>query len=342
VDADRRRMVLHGGETDAGSPPSPARQLDLGTLSWRDWPVTGQPTSSRQDRGLVGSPAALDTGESVVLALCDCADGGAFELRLGDDTWTPAPGGDAGQVSSAALVYDAASDRAITFGGRLWAIGDVLTRTMAYDFGPRRLGWRELPPTPFQLQDQAVAVNQTRGVAYAFGGQEQDGDAVDQLWRLDLAAADTPGAWSLVGAAGPAPRMGASLTFIDENRAILFGGYADGEHLGDAWMLDVTSVDAPVWSPLGAGGVAPPARAAHGAAWDAEAGRLLIVGGTAGSIVTYRVLDDAWALELDPDATPATVTPPGPTPTATRTSGTPAVEAVGVLYLPITLKRAGP
>jgi hypothetical protein len=287
----------------------------------------------------LGSPAALDKREGVVLALCDCADGGAFELRLADDRWTPAPGGDAGQVSSAALVYDAVDDRAITFGGRLWAIGDILTRTMAYDFGPRRMGWAELPPTPFQLQDQAVAVDQARRVAYAFGGQEQDGDAVDQLWRLDMAAADAPGAWTLVPAAGPARRMGASLTFVDENRAVLFGGYADGQHLGDTWVLDVTSADAPAWAPLGAGGVAPQARAAHGAAWDEAARRLLIVGGTAGSLVTYRVLDDAWALELDPDATPPTVTPPGPTPTATRTSGTPAA---GVSYLPLTLKRAGP
>jgi hypothetical protein len=213
----------------------------------------------------------------------------------------------------------------------MWAIGDILTRTMAYDFGPRRLGWTELPPTPFQLQDQAVAVQPARRVAWAFGGQEQDGDAVDQLWRLDLAAADTPGAWSLALVGGPEPRMGASLTFIDDNHAVLFGGYADGEHLGDVWVLDLTDGRGPSWAPLAAGGGIPEARAAHGAAWDAASRRLIVVGGTAGSNVAYRVLADAWALEFEP----------GATPTATTANSTPGTDPVGVLYLPLALKLAG-
>jgi hypothetical protein len=81
---------------------------------------------------------------------------------------------------------------------------------------------------------------------------------------------------------------------------VLFGGYADGEHLADAWLLDTKDPDAPTWSLMTFSGVTPPARAAHAAAWDPEGGRLLVAGGTSGSELTLEVLGDAWALEKAP------------------------------------------
>jgi hypothetical protein len=300
ADLPRHRMVLEGGETDQGTPPHPARQLDLAALTWRDWVVTGDvPASARLGRGLIGSSAALDPEEGVVLAVCDCVGGGAFELDLPTDRWSRAQGS-AGQLVSAGLLYDPAADRAIAFGGREYGLGDILTRTLAYDMSPARTGWSALPPVPFQLQDQALAVEPGGRFAYAFGGQDQMGNAHDALWRLDLGAAAQAGAWTLEPATGPAPRMGASLAFWSDHQAVLFGGYADGEHLADAWLLDTKDPDAPTWSLMTFSGVTPPARAAHAAAWDPEGGRLLVAGGTSGSELTLEVLGDAWALEKAP------------------------------------------
>ena len=48
------------------------------------------------------------------------------------------------------------------------------------------------------------------------------------------------GCWSPVCVTGskPSPRCGHTLTAVDENRAILFGGYDGHKHLNDLWLFD--------------------------------------------------------------------------------------------------------
>lgn len=332
LDLPRDRVVLHGGETGEGGAVMPAPRFSLVSDTWGAWSVTGDaPVSSRSGRGLLGSPAIVDPGEDTVLAVCDCVQAGTFELDLATDRWTSVEQAIARNLASASLVYDAAADRAIVFGGREFGIGEIVTATHAYDLSAARTGWQTLPPAPFQLQDQAVAVDAETGHALAFGGQDPEGEPGEALWRLDLSRADREDAWTLLEPSGdgPPPRMGASLTFFAPGLALLFGGYAEGRHLGDLWLLDYTESDAPAWAQLTAAGGPPPSRAAHAAVWDPTAERLLVVGGITGEDLNLSVLGDAWALY------PAGVPDLTPTPSATAT-----IAPNGATFLPAVLRRS--
>jgi hypothetical protein len=132
------------------------------------------------------------------------------------------------------------------------------------------------------------------------------------------------------------------LTFVgDTSMAVLFGGYANGMDLADAWLLDYSDPESPVWERLEVDGPAPGRRAGHSAVWDPEQEQVIIYGGIRG--LTY--LDDAWALDPglgpDPTATPTERIPPPTgtvdvtaTVTASPSGPTPGGPG-GPLYIPL-------
>jgi hypothetical protein len=161
------------------------------------------------------------------------------------------------------------------------------------------------------------------GFAYAFGGQDERGDANAQLWRAPIASQDSP-VWSEVTTTGEGPtaRVGATLTFDPETGlGFLFGGYSVGRDFADVWLLQTDPSGAPTWRALTPTGAAPSARSAHSAAWDPEARRLIVHGGVRGEANGLTYLDDTWALYPYAAAVP-TGTPPTPTPTETASPAT--------------------
>ena len=72
------------------------------------------------------------------------------------------------------------------------------------------------------------------------------------------------------------------------------------------------------WTELALDGEAPPPRSTQGAAWDADGGRLLIMGGFAGGI---EYLGDLWSYDAATDNwSHLTSEGPGPTPRASTSA----------------------
>jgi hypothetical protein len=303
------------------------RVLDVaaGAGTWSSLSATGPaPRSAVEDRGLLGSRAALDAGENLMIAVCDCQNGSTHFLDLTEGRWSPAPNDRPMPFSYPVFVYDAAGDRAILIGGEEEFGEEFSTRVWAYDLSPARSGWRDAGTTPFRILHQAADIDPASRHVLLFGGQTDRALETDALWRLDLGA-DGAAAWSELTPEGvkPSARMGASLTFLgDSGTAVLFGGYSRSGELAETWLLDYTDPEAPVWQPLALTG-GPSGRSGHSAVWDPVGERVLIYGGVAGS-TSY--LDETWAFSLstaaptptdEPSATPTTPTPTEPMPTTT-------------------------
>ncbi len=306
-------MLLHAGERLPGIPPAATRRLDLGQApgTWSNLATIGHaPIARLPNRGLPGSRAIVDPGEGVAVAVCDCLEGNTFVLDLGTGAWSRAPGDTSLPLWYNLLVYDAAGDRAVLYGGQAFGLGDqAVNQGWSYDLSERRAGWRSLPDAPFKSVYQAAAVEPASRHLVAFGGQGDDGLPAGTLWRLDLARAETAGAWediSALAGPGPAPRMGATLVFDPATRmGVLHGGYTAERDFGDVWLLDYRDPAAPRWVAGQADGGDPGARSGHSAVWDAARGRMVVYGGTRrGPDGDVAFLGDAWALSVAPAAAP--------------------------------------
>ncbi len=306
VDGAPPAMILYGGERDGMQPPLAMRQFDLSAErdGWSDFRTTGSgPVPRLEGRGLPGSAAVLDPQERLALVVCDCRNGSTHLLDLANRRWSRAPNDRALPLWYPLLAYDPANDRAILYGGDEQGDAVVSNAGWAYDLTPARRGWRALPDAPFRLVYQAAGIDDRTGHLVAFGGQDDRGAAVADLWRLDLRRAEQPGAWQRLVPLGPTPaaRYGASLTFFPgTSKAVLIGGWSPEGDYGDLWLLDYEDPANPRWFSLGDRGPAG-ARSGHSTAWDPVGGRLVLYGGVRG----YDFLADTWAVQWLPPGTPS-------------------------------------
>lgn len=309
------RMLLHAGESGFAEPPAAMRQLDLAAglnaeaAAWSSFPASGAAPQARLDhRGLPGSRAALDPGENLLLAVCDCQGGSGYLLDLASGAWTRAPGDRDLPLWYPVLVYDAPRDRALLYGGQAYGLGDQVSRAgWAYDLSPARAGWSPLADMPAVRVHQAAALDAASGHLLSFGGQDESGEPQTTLWRLDTARAEEAGAWEDITAlAGPGPsaRLGATLSFDPRGpRALLYGGYTFDGDLADAWILDYADPARPSWTLLAEGSpeAGPGARSGHSAVWDPAGQRVVVYGGTRSS-GDVAFLGDTWAIDPAPAA----------------------------------------
>jgi hypothetical protein len=117
-------------------------------------------------------------------------------------------------------------------------------------------GWRQLAvegPVPAARQDHTWTVTPDGATAYLFGGQGEDGAALDDLWAFDLATAT----WASVEASGPPARFGHNAAWVDGVGLVIFAGQAGTTFFNDLWALDPAS---DTWRELPAGGDPPVAR----------------------------------------------------------------------------------
>lgn len=116
--------------------------------------------------------------------------------------------------------------------------------------------------------------------------------------------ADTVAGWSELNPAGdlPTARSGHILVYDPQNlRSVLFGGSHLGTKLGDIWALDL---NAPKWTQIDPGAVAPSPRHYSRMVFDATGGKMFLFGGEDASgslndLWTFDARTDAWT-ELSP------------------------------------------
>ncbi len=120
--------------------------------------------------------------------------------------------------------------------------------------------------------------------------------------------------WSRLQTLGSPPSARSKHTLVRDpvrDRAILIGGFGDST-LSDVWALDFSSSD--TWSRLTPTGTPPTARGGHGAIYDPIGDRVIVFGGSDGTVD----FNDVWALTLS--GTPAWVllSPAGAPPIVRR------------------------
>ncbi|HEV2106476.1 MAG TPA: kelch repeat-containing protein [Candidatus Eisenbacteria bacterium] len=175
----------------------------------------------------------------------------------------------------ASLVYDAADDGLLLFGG--WDGHAPLGDAWRLPLSVTPLAWQPLPAGPAARYGQRMVWDGSRGRALVHGGT--DGATIfGDLWQLALAPQP---AWTQLAdvATGGAPvaREFHALV-VDPNRdqLVAFGGY-DGSFHADVFSLPLAGPYA--WIPRAATGAAPSPRDGMNAVYDDARERILLLGG---------------------------------------------------------------
>src|SRR5438874_5951584 len=136
--------------------------------------------------------------------------------------------------------------------------------------------------TPPDREDHSAVWDSQDARMLVFGGG-REGRPFDDLWSWDPLG----NSWAELTPEGPRPaaRFRHSAVWdADGARMLVFGGYGGdfpGSYLNDLWSYDPA---ANTWTELALDSEAPPPRATHGAAWNADSDQLLIMGGFSGGI----------------------------------------------------------
>ncbi len=226
-----------------------------------------------------------------------------------------APGGRWGS----GMVFDAARNRLVVFGGfqgdvngagsglyfnDLWAF-DVATGT-----------WSQLAPAgspPSARRQFAMVIDPALDEIVVFGGYTSSGTFRNDAYALSLAGAGT---WSQLAPSGTPPTTRASAAAACDplrHRLLVFGGSDCCNNYGDAFALTLTG--SPAWSLLAANGSGPSGRTLASGDYDVTRDAFLIFGGGA----LPNTFNDAWELSLGASPTWRLLSLTGPPP-ATRSA----------------------
>ena len=205
----------------------------------------------------------------------------------------------------AAGAYDPTDRSVVVFGGRTTE-GHALAETWRFAAG----GWSQGPtygPSPAARWGGGLAYDSALAGIVLFGGANGTAAFGDTwLWNAT-------GWHSLATPIAPSPRAYTAMAFDPAlNGVVAFGGATrSGGTLNDTWLLSGTR-----WINVSTlEGPAPPARAFAGAAYDAQAGAVLVYGG-AQSAGDALALGDLWTLDATGwhDRTPSSLSSPTPGP----------------------------
>jgi hypothetical protein len=230
-------------------------------------------------------------------------------------------------------IYDPVRDRMVVFGGYYYDgtphfLNDVWALSL-----DGTSAWTHLTPTgapPVGRELHSAIYDPVRDRMVVFGGYENSGSDVNEVWALSLAG--TP-AWTELAPTGTPPSARESHSSIYDpvrDRMVVFGGnhYDGSDHyLNEVWALSLAG--APAWTELAPSGAPPSARAGHGAIYDPVSDGMFVFGGYDGSAPNFAYRNDVWFLGWsatvavgDPDLqSPATfLRPPAPNPSANTTA----------------------
>ena len=283
--------------------------IDTGNIAggWVNPIVLVSPTS------LVTASVALDPVANRLIAFGGLANGmpaaGLWQLDLAAPIsgWQTLAATGTGPTArrSATLVYDAANQRMILFGGRAGAanntiVGEVWALNLS---GPP--AWTLLSPggTPPGTRAQHVAVVDHLGRMVIWGGLDSTGAMHNTTFALDLSTLN----WVNLSPTGaPLARVATSAVFDPVNQRMLVYG---GSNNGATAILSVLSLSgAPAWGTMVTSGTSPGAVFYHSAVYDAAGHRMLLFGGVNGlannRLYSLALGTGVWTLLNPPVAAP--------------------------------------
>jgi N-acetylneuraminic acid mutarotase len=211
------------------------------------------------------------------------------------------------QRSDHAMVYDSSTGKVVLFGGY---DGGFLDDTWAYD--PAANTWTELKPSggaPEGRSRHSMVYDPVSRKVIMFGGAVKmyhwsEELQLNNLWAYDPAA----NTWTRLRPSGETPpgRYGQCLVYDPVSaKVILFGGdrpWVDSagrtttRPLDDLWAYDPV---ANTWTELKPSGDLPPGRAYSSLVYVYAVGKIVLFGGSYGSIVLNQAiaLNDTWAYD---------------------------------------------
>ena len=204
------------------------------------------------------------------------------------------------------VIYDAAADRLIVFGGfdHSNRLNDVWQLTLS-----GTPTWSQLTPggvAPTPRQDAAAVYDAIGNRMVVFGGYTQANTFSNETWTLSLTGSP---AWTLMTPAGTPPSGRNTVGYaLDTSRRhlIVSGGWSFSGYHTDTYKLDLSGAGA--WSSISTSS-SPPARRQSSGAYDAGRDRFVIFGGFNGA-----EMGDSWELTLGASRSWTQVFPSGGPP----------------------------
>ena len=311
------RMIYLGGDGTRG--PAPVSSIQHADV-WSFSAESPQPAWLREyssvDLGRVEAvgPMSLDPERRLVYSPAFSTQG-IFAYRLDRPTgWEflpgtgPLPPRREGGVS----VFDSRWSRLLYFGGgeRDVEFGDL----WQCDPTVMPVRWKRILPegdVPLPRIHATAVLDPLRHRMLLFGGFA--GQALNDVWQLDLA--DTNARWSRIAAGGAPPpaRWGHSAVYDSRRDAMIVFGGASGSlqqpsPMQDTWALSF--VDDDTWVPLVPAGNVPISRFGHSAVYDPVGDRMVVLWGRDASGGRF----DTASLELGPPARWESFVPSGLAP----------------------------
>ncbi|HWY19623.1 MAG TPA: kelch repeat-containing protein [Candidatus Acidoferrum sp.] len=248
-------------------------------------------------------------------------------------TWTELPTTGSPTHGSASVVYDAASNRAILFGGGFsgpccTSYNDVWVLTNANGLGGTSV-WSQLSPaapngTPPPRSFHSAVYDAANNRMIVFGGGQFAGGLFDPLFNDVWVLTDANGigntpTWIPISPSGtaPVPREGHGATFdAANNRMIVFGGGNNGimDVPNDLWVLTNANGlgGTPAWIQLNPSSQLPAPNERFAVGYDPSTNRMIMFGGCCYWNNNTWLLTDANGLGSTPAWTQ--IAPYGPEP----------------------------
>jgi len=278
----RNKMEVFGGST-LSNELGDTHENSAGNEVWNPWSPTTPPA--------VRSHAAIAYNSRRGRAVMYGGQGpgplnDTMELELVSGVWVPPLNNPPNPNVTPAryahqMVYDAARDRIVMFGG--YTGSQFVDETWLYD----HVGWRVPNPAPTMKPSarygHAMAYDSARSRVVLFGGGTSGASAKNDTWEWN--GVD----WSQITTANSPPhRFFAAMGYDAVRRKIvLFGGNGASTFYSDTWEYDGTN-----WTQI-ATQSSPGPRSEHGMAFDADSNQLILYGGV--TVLTDR--DDTWAYD---------------------------------------------
>jgi N-acetylneuraminic acid mutarotase len=301
LDPVDRRMVVFGGF--GATYLNDIWAFDLDTESWADLtPSTGPAPAPRLTPASIYDPdhhrmiTWSGQGQGVFFN-----DVWAFDLTT--NTWSPfmPAGGPPNIRYGVGFAFDPVADDLVTFAGftNMGRFDDV------WRFNGEGDTWTDVSPGsgPLERCLHAACYDAQGHRMIMYGGQ--NAGPLDDIWALDL---DTHAWTDLTPATRPAGRYFTGLVYDAANhRVTVFGGQTASAPTNEVWVFDLRTNH---WTQLTPSGTAPSARWGSPAVYDGAADRMVVFGGSNGSVLN----NELWSIGDLSD-----------TPTATRDERVPAI-----------------
>ena len=282
----REQIVVFGGYGGSGD----ERLADTWTWDGTTWTMAS-PAHAPRPRYASSMAFEGKSGDVVLFAGTSAAgwlnDTWAWDGK--DWTERAAPTAPPARTRGQLMVYEAAQDQMVLFGGFGPASGWMNDTWVWNARAGAPGGWTEATPevSPSLRLGHAMAYDEAHAEIVLFGGFGQPGEMNDTwLWQKD-AWTEAPGSRST---ASPPGRDGHALAY-DAARGVtvLFGGRTSSGLASDTWLWDGRT-----WTQASPA-TSPPPRQQHALAYDAARQQILLYGGSSGISGSGSPLKDTWA-----------------------------------------------